>query len=488
MINWLWLSLLMCIYMYPFPIDNLLDSHQSPQQEPDESSQDAELTQKEDEERGCCDFAVQLQPNFATQSTQSFAAASANTIPSFPGTITIAGQYVFVQNVNVPAASAGFSGTGLFVNANNVIIDLNDQTITGATNSVDGICVTSGMSNITIRNGTIRNMGRDGIRIVPTAGGNTNRFIRLENLNIVGCRNNGISISGGIDFTITNCLISNNGGGGLIVTSNNSLTSQNFTITDCISSFNGGDGFQFTNCNNYYIRSLLALNNGFNNGFGVAPAGGNGITQTMGNRITFENCLMHNNRFAGIVSSGNNHVFLECQADTNGTDGFSIAGNNSSLLNCTAIQNGSRGFVTTGNGTTFETCEAKANGATPASGVTPAGFSVFGTDHCLLQNLAKSNIGPGNTGTGVGFLLNGGSNGSMRCQVRENTAVRNGFGIVNNGPVFPAANANRIYANFASDNGFPMAAVANNFVGVLNIFVSPTLPTDVLNAATNISN
>lgn len=474
MIGWLLLSIFIWTPIYPFPIDELIDSHQRPQ----ENSEILVTSDPEDEERGCCDFATQLQPNLALSSVQALPAATVTTVFSFPGTISTPGQYVLVQNVSVPAASSGNSGTGLFVNANNVVIDLNDQTITGATNSVDGLCITTGMSNITIRNGTIRNMGRDGIRIIPTAGGNTNRFIRLENLNIIGCRNNGISISGGIDFTISNCIISNNGNIGLVITSGNNLTSQNFTITDCISSFNGSDGFQFTNCNNYYIRTILALNNGFNNGFGITPRGGNGIVQTMGNRITFENCQMLSNRFAGVVSSGNNHIFLECQSDNNGTDGFCIAGNNSSLLNCTAIQNGSRGFVTTGNNTTFESCEAKNNGATPPAGVTPAGFSIFGNAHCLLKNLAKTN-------TGAGFLLNGGANSSLRAQVRENTAVNNSFGIVNNGPISPAMNANRIYANFANDNS---AMVANNFIGVPNVFVSPTLPTDVLNAVTNISN
>lgn len=362
-------------------------------------------------------------------------------------------------------------------NVNNVNINVNNINNTNALTN-NAITVNNTLArpgrNITIRNGTIQTMGRNGILVSSTANNGINtRYVNLENLQILDCgtsRNggtgaNGVNIIGGIDFTISNCLFSRNSNVGLLVTANqnNLIISQNFIIENCISSFNLSDGFQFNNCNNYTLKNILALNNGLNGGIG-----GNGIIQNNGIGMNFSNCQAYGNRFNGISSTGNNHIFVQCQSDINNLAGFVIGGNNNSLYNCSAVQNSTQGFNISGSDNTFETCEAKSTGnnpnAAPPAGTTVAGFLVAGTCHTLLENIASSN-----NGTGILLLPT-----SSRCQVRSNTVNCNINGITNNGT------SNRIYANYASDN-------TTNFIGVPNVAISP-VPAAAINFTTNIEN
>jgi len=77
-------------------------------------------------------------------------------ISSLPFTISSPGSYVITGNLNA-------TGTGITVNSSNVSIDLNGYSIIGSgKGAFDGIYI-SDRSNVEIRNGTIRNFGRNGI-------------------------------------------------------------------------------------------------------------------------------------------------------------------------------------------------------------------------------------------------------------------------------------------------------------------------------------
>ena len=70
---------------------------------------------------------------------------------------------------------------------------------------------------------------------------------------------------------------------------------------------------------------------------------------------------------------------------------------------------------------------------------------------------------------------------STQCQIRSNTAIANGIaGFQNN-----TGTINRIYSNFSSDNGTPIAPAAN-FVSVPNVSTSPGIAT-AINFTANIS-
>lgn len=411
-----------------------------------------------DESKSNCDFTQQIQ-----QTDQGIS----------PRIITQSGQYCVVDNLTVPANT-----NGIVIQTDNVIIDLNGFSITGQTNSLNGILVTRGVSvtqrsNITIKNGVIKNMGNNGI-LVNTSG----RLFTFKNLKIFNNVNNGISITNNKQFTITNCITNLNRGNGLFLTRSGAGSSQNCVIQNCLSMFNSIDGIQLFGCTNFKLSNVLCLNNQVD-----------GFDEITGNRIRFESCQAHNNgrtgtTGVGFFSSGNNHSFNQCQANNNTTIGFQINGNQENLDNCEAKGNGTDGFCIAGNNNSFANCSGTFNGANgfniiggnqhsiwqcEAESNTTNGYQITGANHCILNSLAKNN--PTNAAS-TGILLLA---GSTQCQVRSNTTVANTTGISNN-----TTTVNRIYSNYSSDN-------ITNFFGVPNVSVSPGIAT-AINFTANIAN
>jgi Right handed beta helix region len=344
----------------------------------------------------------------------------------FPVIITQPGQYCVVENLSIPANS-----DGIIIEADNVILDLNGYCITGATNSSNGILVRRSMgvttrTNITICNGAIRTMGNIGIAFNAATQG-----ILLNNLKVLNCRGDGITMTAVQQLIIENCITSGNNYNGILITQSGSTLSNNCILNNCLSTFNGTDGLQLISCQNFNITNMLCFNNSYV-----------GFDEFTGNTIRFANCQAYNNgrnntAAIGFFSEGNNNSYEQCIANNNAKIGFQLNG--------------------TGNGTTIENCQAKSNGIN--------GFDIAGTNHCILNNLAKSNVTNG-------FLL---ATNSTQCQIRSNTAVANGTGFANN-----TTTVNRIYSNFASNN-------TTNFVGVPNVSTSPTAVT-AINFTANIAN
>ena len=117
-------------------------------------------------------------------------------------TITAPGLYELGDNITF---SPSVADSIISIQTSDVTLDLGGRILDqiNTTTGVDGISVASGLSNIIIRNGSIRNVTNRGI-FVDTSTANTAR-LTISDLVFTNCQNRGISFEGG--FNAENCII-----------------------------------------------------------------------------------------------------------------------------------------------------------------------------------------------------------------------------------------------------------------------------------------
>ncbi|MFT3684909.1 MAG: right-handed parallel beta-helix repeat-containing protein [Phycisphaerales bacterium] len=136
-------------------------------------------------------------------------AINATNTPSGAGSlfrITQPGSYYLTGNVNVPAGLGG-----VFIAVGDVTVDLNGFSIIGAAGTGAGISSNTGVTNITVRNGAVRNFAGNGIDLSATPS------TRVEDMTVSGCAQFGIVT--GDNALVSNCSSTSNasgtvGGGG----------------------------------------------------------------------------------------------------------------------------------------------------------------------------------------------------------------------------------------------------------------------------------
>ena len=137
----------------------------------------------------------------------------------FPVTIANPGSYRLTSGLDLSLGSGATENiTGIVVNADDVVIDLNGFTIAGSTfctgvppsmscsPSGSGIGIegaTGGAVNTVVRNGNIRGMGANGVSLGDNA--------RLADLRLR--HNNGIGAALGAGAVVSRCIVTRNGGG-----------------------------------------------------------------------------------------------------------------------------------------------------------------------------------------------------------------------------------------------------------------------------------
>ena len=139
----------------------------------------------------------------------------------WPAMVTLAGA------VTVTSTSAN----GITVNADNVSIDLAGHALIGpGSGSGHGVYM-DGRKNVTIKNGTVRDFGADGIRENSDASGAEHRVVKVQALS-----NGAVGLYvGGTGHLVQNCTASGNAGNGIHI-GDTSLVSTN------IAHLNGGEG------------------------------------------------------------------------------------------------------------------------------------------------------------------------------------------------------------------------------------------------------
>lgn len=274
--------------------------------------------------------------------------------------ITQSGSYYLTGNI------VGVAGKhGIEIAASGVTLDLNGFDLIGMTGmgAFDGVRTgASGLINISILNGSVRNWGGSGVNLGSlsafncrvesvlasgngvygirtgsgggisncasytnafngmevgqgstvsnsTAHNNTGRGILTSTGSIVSGCTAFSNTSAGIQTSNTGCIVSgciayNNQGNGITINSGS-------TVVDCIVRFNAGDGIQASS--NSVIRNNSCSSNGFNgDGAGIHTTGG-------GNRIEDNNCTV-SDRGIDVDTSGNFIVRNTCAGNTTNWD------------------------------------------------------------------------------------------------------------------------------------------------------------------------
>ena len=232
-------------------------------------------------------------------------------ISQLGATISSAGSYYFSAN---PTASLVANGmNGITVAASDVTIDLNGFELVGFVNSGARIFLNSGVTNVTIRNGTIRNWTGNGI------DGRGNARVRVENVRVV-----------------------NNGGSGIIVDVDGK-------VLNCVAQGSVGVGIKaLDNC---LIESCQVISTSGSPGTGIL----------VGDSVNVARCITRSNAGPGI-STGNNAVISNCNAQAN--VGFGIkATDNCTITDCAVLSTSGAGApgIATGDTGLVSGCTSRLN-------------------------------------------------------------------------------------------------------------------------------
>ncbi len=373
--------------------------------------------------------------------------------------ITQPGSYYVTGNIDV---SALLNTSAIRIAANDVTVDLNGFVIKGTPSNtqplilVVGSGVGTNKGNVTIRNGTVRDGGSDGINSLTNAA----ETIRLYD---IVSRNN---LGSGFQLTsrsfVQNCVAQNNNNMGFNATSasncsfinctadansNNGIAGGNGTILrNCLSTANGAFGFLLGSSSS--ASSCVARANSSTEWFAsntcvldnctADNAGTSGTGFLVSDNCSLTNCsAVGGSGFAGF-SGGNDCSYTSCTA-SGGLAGFS-GGSRSSFMNCSATSTTGNGF-SAGSGSSISNCSADSN----------SGFGILATTGSIISNCAA--------------YLNGsdGVRVSMGCSVLNTTARDNGgFGILCTGA------DNRLEGNSVTSNTAGGISVTGGCVVVRN--------------------
>lgn len=295
--------------------------------------------------------------------------------------ITKPGSYYLIDNV-----SGEVNKDGIDIASSNVTIDLNGFSMIGVANSDNGITAAPSSTQITIRNGVIRNWGGSGISL-------SNNFdVTIENIRAQSNASSGISA--GSVFIIRDCVTSLNSGEGI-------FCFNDCLIFDCITRDNGSDGVFMSNGSSCrHVTSSDNLGAGINTSDGcivtdcqITSNSGTGIDA--GWRCTLTDNFIFNNGLHGI---------------TTGTQ-TRITGNN--------IEN--NGSVGTGYGISMASGTSSATIEDNSISYNDIGIKIDGTSCLVIRNFIRGNttnlsiaagnvVGPLTTSATVSLLTNPSAN------------------------------------------------------------------------------
>ena len=383
--------------------------------------------------------------------------------------ITQGGSYYLTGNITGVAGK-----NGILVQASDVTLDLMGHNLIGVASSLNGISLPGFISNLAIRNGTVRGWGGTGIEAVNTGDGryedlgatfNTGPGIRTGGGVIQRCtatsnRSHGFQV--GTGTTVRGCTSEFNSGDGFSPLPSGSSSC---TFADCVAYQNGGNGIvtldasTLTNCAaaDNLGAAGISLGNGssatgctstFNQNSASGIVGGTGcsvahcvVTDNNGAGINLstganiQSCVARNNRVNTGIRTGDNSVVKDCTSEANNgatTKGFSL-GANCTIIGCTAAGNTAIGIQTSSD-STIKDCTVQGN----------TGDGIQAVDRCQIIACNSNGNGSGVNGSGIV--------GGVRTVVRHcNAAENQKSGIIVSG-------ASLVSENYVGHNGLGVAA------------------------------
>ncbi len=306
--------------------------------------------------------------------------------------ITQPGSYYLTGNVTV-----GSGLSGIEIDASNVTIDLMGFRLLGQVGSASGILVQGTESNITIRNGSVRSFGGDGI------AGLNGDAMRVSDFTALNCNGHGVAVGQGSVLvnvvadsnigtgiraltaaTLVSCTAHENQGGGIHVDAYASVVgctaAQNVgtgilvaafcSVHACSSVNNESDGFASANTST--ITASTATGNA-----------GDGFQMTGGGSL-IANCTGKLNQDNGIQCQSGDAV-IGCAVSLSGNEGI-LAASNSLVEQCVVTTSGSHGISAT-NDCTIRGNICDGNGVDGLS----AGIRVTSTDNVIDGNQCTDN-------------------------------------------------------------------------------------------------
>lgn len=204
--------------------------------------------------------------------------------------ITQPGSYYLTGNITGVA-----NRHGIEIAASGVTLDLNGFELAGVSGSLSGVRITlSNIERTTIRNGSVRGWGGDGISC-----GTSNYAGTIDG--VTASRNAMEGIEVGNAWTVTRCVANDNGGRGIVAYSTS-------VLTNCQAVRNGGSGFYVTA--GAIVTQCSADDNalhGFEGEF---------------TNVTFDRCSATRNSIGFKLDTGS--VITDCLATNNTTDGIRV--------------------------------------------------------------------------------------------------------------------------------------------------------------------
>lgn len=369
-------------------------------------------------------------------------------------TISTPGHYVLTRNlVFVPDAA---SDTIINITTNDVTIDFGTHTIYSnkALAGTKAINIATGLSNITILNGTIKGMTGVGIYVNSSC-----RNVHVSNMIIMDCDEGGLSLNSSDHLYVTNCVINKCNGSSstsdataLRATSCKHLTATNSEFSINTGTAKPGIGVLLTGCTGASFTNCTAAHNTGTAAYGFQLNSScsdchfenchtSGLTSTAGDVSGFDlntapnnrliNCQAHSSTAVGGICSGFSsdagsgaNIFHECHAMSNTSDTntyiFYIASNGNELINCKANLNTSTGgdmvgyYLVAAESNLFKNCIANRN-STSSGNVN--GFLLAAADsNQLTRCTALTNTTSAQNKYAAGFnSIAGTSNTFERC-------------------------------------------------------------------------
>lgn len=190
-------------------------------------------------------------------------------IPIAPNTIGTQGHQFSTEGCYQLSGSGSFTGTSfqLLVTQSNIVIDLNGQILSygGPSSQIVGcIVINPGVTNVTIKNGTIAGFTGPAITVNGSSTSPVSH-IALDTIKIISC-NPGIFLSYTDHAFISNCTIAGSysnisAARGIFATNCSGITAQYCSIKNNISSNGPSCGYFFDTCKTIFLEHCTVSGN-----------------------------------------------------------------------------------------------------------------------------------------------------------------------------------------------------------------------------------
>ena len=239
-------------------------------------------------------------------------------IPSSGLVINTPGKYVFGKNIKWNPSG---DGQAILITASNVIIDLNNHSLRSKKTQFSTIGIlASSVSNLIIKNGSIENMGLQGIKCENSSN------IHIKNITVNGLNKEnivtftvpvGILISTSSNAFVSKCTVKNMdvrtaSMAGIQMTATSPSVISDCCVVDLINQDGACSGIGHLTCDNAKVLSCVVdnLRSKFNNNLNTQGHTTIGLIPTVSTNITIENCKISN--IIGCCDDAHGMSLFEC--------------------------------------------------------------------------------------------------------------------------------------------------------------------------------